>query len=250
MTSLLKSGDNAVGAMLGNGWYRGELGWEDRRNLYGKRLGLLCQIEIRYNDGRREVVGTDQGWKASTGPILMSEIYHGETYDARLEKAGWATAGFDDRAVVGGQDGRSLRKDALIAPAGPPVRRIEELKPVKVFKTPAGDTVADLGQNMVGWVRLRSRARRARRSRSVTPRCSTRTGTSTPRTCARRRRRSQYTLKGGGSRPSSRTSRSSGSATSPSPASRARSRRTALTGIVIHSADGDARASSRPRSRS
>jgi alpha-L-rhamnosidase len=143
-----------VGVVLGDGWYRGELAWEGRRALYGKTLGLLCQIEIRYQDGRKEIVGSDERWKASTGPILMSEIYHGETYDARLEKSGWASPGFDDRqwSPVRKTD---HRKDDLVAPEGPPVRRIQELKPVKVFKTPGGETVADLGQNMVGWVRLK-----------------------------------------------------------------------------------------------
>jgi len=155
VTSLIKSGDNAIGVTLGNGWYRGFLAWQDRRNIYGDRLALLCQIKITYKDGREEIVGTDGSWKASTGPILMSEIYHGETYDARLEKAGWATAGFAD----GGWSNVKVadhRKDDLIAPAGPPVRRMEELKPVKVLKTPAGETVVDLGQNMVGWVRLKA----------------------------------------------------------------------------------------------
>jgi alpha-L-rhamnosidase len=155
VTSLIKSGDNALGVTLGNGWYRGFLAWQDRRNIYGDRLALLCQIKITYKDGREETVGTDGSWKAATGPILMSEIYHGETYDARLEKAGWATAGFAD----GGWSKVKVadhRKDDLIAPAGPPVRRIEELKPVKVLKTPAGETVVDLGQNMVGWVRLKA----------------------------------------------------------------------------------------------
>ncbi len=154
VTSLLKTGDNAVGVVLGDGWYRGELAWEGRRALYGKALGLLCQIEVRYQDGRKEIVTTDERWKASTGPILMSEIYHGETYDARLEKAGWTSAGFDEgqwKAVTKGD----YPKDMLITPAGPPVRRIQELKPVKVFKTPGGEVVADLGQNMVGWVRLK-----------------------------------------------------------------------------------------------
>jgi alpha-L-rhamnosidase len=155
VTPLIKSGDNAMGVTLGNGWYRGFLAWQDRRNIYGDRLALLCQIKITYKDGSEETVGTDGDWKASTGPIVMSEIYHGETYDARLEKAGWATVGFADGAwskvKVADQ-----RKDDLITPAGPPVRKIDELKPVKVMKTPAGETVVDLGQNMVGWVRLKA----------------------------------------------------------------------------------------------
>jgi alpha-L-rhamnosidase len=154
VTPLLKAGDNAVGVALGNGWYRGNLAWEDRRNLYGEHLGLLCQILVTYKDGREDVVASDGSWKSSTGPILMSEIYHGETYDARLEKPGWAATGFDDSSWSGVKTA-DHRKDDLIAPAGPPVRRIQELKPIKVFKTPAGETVADLGQNMVGWVRLK-----------------------------------------------------------------------------------------------
>ena len=154
VTSLLKTGDNVVGVLLGNGWYRGNLAWEDRRNLYGEHLALLGQIEITYKDGRKETVGSDASWKAATGPLLMSEIYHGETYDARLEKAGWTSSGFDDGQWAGVKVA-DHRKDDLVAPAGPPVRRIEERKPVKIFKTPGGDTVADLGQNMVGWVRLR-----------------------------------------------------------------------------------------------
>ncbi len=154
VTSLLQKGTNAAGALLGNGWYRGDLmGFAGRRNVYGDRLALLLQIEVTYSDGRREIVGSDGSWKAATGPILMSEIYHGETYDARLEKPGWTRSGFDDR------DWKSVKladygKDTLVAASAPPVKRIEELRPVKVFKTPGGDTVVDMGQNMVGWPKL------------------------------------------------------------------------------------------------
>jgi alpha-L-rhamnosidase len=156
VTPLLKPGANAVGVFLGSGWYRGDLaGWIGRRNVYGDRVALLMQINIIYKDGREETVGTDGSWKAATGPMLMSEIYHGETYDARLEKPGWSAPGFDDRQWSGVKSA-DHRKDDLVAPAGPPVRRIEELKPVRIFKTPGGDTVADMGQNMVGWVRLKA----------------------------------------------------------------------------------------------
>jgi alpha-L-rhamnosidase len=153
VTGLLKAGDNAVGLMLGNGWYRGDLPG-GRRNVYGDRLALLLQIDVTYADGRRETVGSDGSWKAASGPVLMSEIYHGETYDARLEKPGWTLPAFDDRDWSAVKVAERPQAD-LVAPAGPPVRRIEELRPVKIFKTPAGDTVADLGQNMVGWMRLR-----------------------------------------------------------------------------------------------
>ncbi|MDB4884376.1 MAG: alpha-L-rhamnosidase [Gemmatimonadetes bacterium] len=156
VTDLVKRGPNAVGVTLGDGWYRGRLAWETRRNTYGKRLALLAQIVVRYADGREQVIGTGDGWKSSTGPIVMSDIYNGETYDARLERAGWSEPAFADR------DWKGVRvvehpNDVLIASAGPPIRRVQELVPVKVLHTPAGETVFDMGQNMVGWVRLKVR---------------------------------------------------------------------------------------------
>ena len=114
------------------------------------------QIEVTYADGRREIVGSDGQWKAATGPILMSEIYHGETYDARLEKAGWDAPGFDDSGWSAVQGSPTHRKDDSHRARRAAGRRIEEIRPVKILKTPAGQTVVDMGQNMVGWVRLRS----------------------------------------------------------------------------------------------
>jgi alpha-L-rhamnosidase len=154
VTSLLRTGDNAAGVVLGSGWYRGDIGFTKQRNVYGSRAALLLQIDITYANGSRETIGSDEQWKASTGPILMSEIYHGETYDARLEKPGWTEPGYNDT------DWGRVRvvqhsKDVLCAPEGPPVRIIEEIKPQRVLKTPDGKQVVDLGQNMVGWVRLR-----------------------------------------------------------------------------------------------
>ena len=153
VTDLLARGENAVGVVLGDGWYRGTLAWEGNRNIYGKQLAALVQIEVTYRGGRRQVVASNATWKVSTGPILMSDIYAGEHYDARLEKAGWTRAGFSD-ADWGRVQELAPRKEPLIAPAGPPVRKTEEVKPVKILRTPQGDTVFDMGQNMVGWVRL------------------------------------------------------------------------------------------------
>jgi len=154
VTGLLKKGPNAIGVTLGNGWYRGYLAWNDKRNIYGDRLGLLLQVVVTYRGGRQETIASDASWKSSTGPILMSEIYHGETYDARLEKTGWSSPGFAAGAWSGVKIAEH-RKDLLVAPAGPPVRKTGEIKPIKVLKTPGGDTVVDIGQNMVGWVRLK-----------------------------------------------------------------------------------------------
>ena len=154
VTDLVRSGTNALGVTLGDGWYRGRLAWEKRRNTYGKQVALLAQVVVKYADGHQQVIGSDNTWKSSTGPILDSDIYNGETYDARLERKGWAESGFADAgwALV-----KTIEhsKEVLITPAGPPIRRIEELVPIKIIRTPAGETVADMGQNMVGWVRLR-----------------------------------------------------------------------------------------------
>jgi alpha-L-rhamnosidase len=154
VTGLVKSGENCLGAVLGDGWFRGRSGWEGKRNLYGKKLALLAQLLIRYADGTQEILASDEKWKAATGALLASDIYDGETYDSRLEEAGWSTSGFKD-VNWKGVTLMDPPKANLVAPAGPAVKAIEELKVMKVLKTPAGDTVLDMGQNMVGWVKFR-----------------------------------------------------------------------------------------------
>ncbi len=154
ITALVKPGKNCLGAVLGDGWFRGNLMWDHHRNSYGSKLALLAQMVITYQDGKQQIVATDENWKAATGPILMSDIYNGETYDARRERTGWSEGTYDDKdwsgvAVI------DSRETKVVASAGPPVRAMEEIKPVKVIKTPSGDTVLDMGQNMVGWLRVR-----------------------------------------------------------------------------------------------
>src|SRR6266498_2086403 len=154
VTDLLREGSNAMGAMLGDGWFRGRLGFGGgRRNIYGDRLALLAQLEIAYGDGTTDCIVTDESWRAARGPILASSIYDGETYDARLERDGWSTAGHDDGDWAGVRAiGRDL--STLVAPAGPPVLRTEEVAPVAISASPSGRTIVDFGQNLVGWVRL------------------------------------------------------------------------------------------------
>jgi alpha-L-rhamnosidase len=154
VTNMIQNGPNCLGAMLGDGWYRGHMAFEGKRNNYGKKVALLAQLVITFADGTQQIVASDESWKASTGPLFLSDIYDGETYDARLEKSGWSAAGFDDRDWKGvtAIDAPNVK---IVAAAGPAVKKIEEVKAVKVLKTPAGDTVVDMGQNMVGWVRLR-----------------------------------------------------------------------------------------------
>ncbi len=154
VTHHLQSGRNALGAMVADGWFRGRLGFGGgKRNIYGDRLALLAQLEITYADGTTERIVTDEHWRAVKGPILASDIYDGETYDARLERDGWAAAGYDDAAWT---PVRLLEWDmaTLLAPVGPPVRRFESVAPVKIFTSPSGRTLLDFGQNLVGRLRL------------------------------------------------------------------------------------------------
>ncbi|HYU30263.1 MAG TPA: family 78 glycoside hydrolase catalytic domain [Gemmatimonadales bacterium] len=156
VTALLRSGANVVGAMLGDGWYRGNLGFFRQRNLYGRQLALLAQLEIRYQSGRTERVVSDRDWKASAGPILSSDIYGGETYDARRELSGWAAAGapYDDRNWTTVGVLVYPPPAALVASLSPPVRRVRELRAVAIRLAPSGETIFDLGQNFTGWARL------------------------------------------------------------------------------------------------
>jgi alpha-L-rhamnosidase len=158
-TGLVRQGLNAVAATVGCGWYKGDLaGWLGLRNVYGSRTALLAQVHVRYADGREEVTVTDATWTCAPGPILYSEIYHGETYDARREQAGhdqpgflgqgWKPAGLLDPGLE-----RQYRA-ALRPQDGPPVRRQERLKPRSLFTTPRGERVLDFGQNLTGRVRF------------------------------------------------------------------------------------------------
>ncbi|NND34035.1 MAG: family 78 glycoside hydrolase catalytic domain [Saprospiraceae bacterium] len=152
--STMLQQNNAIGAIVGDGWYRGFLGWKGERSYYGDHLALLVQLRVDYSDGTSETITTNKEWKVSYGPILQSDIYHGETYDARLEMESWAVHGYNDmqwNAV----DVLDYSKEILVAPVGMPVKAIEELSPIKMITTPKGETVVDLGQNMVGWVRMK-----------------------------------------------------------------------------------------------
>lgn len=153
LTDVLKE-ENALGIILGDGWYRGRIGFNDQRNYYGDRLGLIFQLHIEYADGSRQQIVSDQNWKWTASPILYSDIYNGESYDARSELPGWNMPGFKDInwKNVEIQPAGTVK---LVAPQGVPVRITEKIQPVKIIQTPRGETVFDMGQNMVGWAQIR-----------------------------------------------------------------------------------------------
>lgn len=163
LTHKLTGGLNVVGVILGDGWHNGYLklihGF--KKNWYGEDTSLLAQLVVRYEDGTREVFGTDGTWQVSEGPIVESDLYNGETYDARreLEHGGWLwdAPGFQAKnwrpaRVVPASPAR------LVAKVNRPVRAVEVLAPVSV--TRRGDEwMFDFGQNLTGWVRFKLRGR-------------------------------------------------------------------------------------------
>ncbi|MCA9985209.1 MAG: family 78 glycoside hydrolase catalytic domain, partial [Anaerolineales bacterium] len=154
VTDLVQAGDNVLGAALGDGWYIGRIGLPGANNQYGDRLALLLQLEIEYEDGSSQIIVSDDSFKSSTGPLVYSDLFIGERYDARLEMAGWDAPGFDDagwqQATVA-----DYGYDTLVAHYGEPMRIVEEIPARTILGTPAGDTVVDLGQNISGKLRMR-----------------------------------------------------------------------------------------------
>jgi len=154
ITSLLSTNQNAIGIILGDGWFRGNLGWIDGRNNWGEKLAAIGEIRVEYTDGTSAILSTDDSWKAATGPILESDIYNGESYDARRELTGWSRVGYDDSRWTATAK-LEVPKEKLIAPEGPPVKIVNKLEPVSIEKREEGWLV-DMGQNMVGWIRIKA----------------------------------------------------------------------------------------------
>lgn len=152
VTGLIhQNGANAIGAIVGDGWYI----MLHNEVSVGQKIKLLAQLNIEYADGTSQTVATDESWKMSDdGPILTSDIYNGEDYDARKEIAGWNEPGFDDgswKPVVLAED----IKTEVSAFPGVPVRRTMEIKPVGITEPKPGVYVFNMGQNFAGWVRLK-----------------------------------------------------------------------------------------------
>ncbi|MBU6402569.1 MAG: family 78 glycoside hydrolase catalytic domain, partial [Verrucomicrobia bacterium] len=165
VTRWLRRGDNALGAILGDGWYAGRLGMSDgilhrRRGVYGTRPLLRLQLRIELQDGRTLTVGSDASWRGTTdGPIRRSDLLDGEVYDARREMPGWDRPGFPaaDWTPVSLEGGAEPR---IVAQPNEPIRQIAWLTPIALTEPKPGVYLFDLGQNMVGWCRLRVRGQR------------------------------------------------------------------------------------------
>jgi len=162
VTKNLKQGNNAIGVILGDGWFnesavnKTKYGWDDM--VYGKPR-LIFQMHVIHTDGTETLVVSDEIWKGSSGPIISNNVYAGEYYDAGLEQHGWDTPGFDDsnwgHVLVVEEPGGKLVSQKL-----PPIKRMQTVKPVKLTNPKPGVYVYDMGQNFAGWAKLRVKAER------------------------------------------------------------------------------------------
>jgi alpha-L-rhamnosidase len=152
VTRLLAPCENVISAAVGDGWWRGELTWNCRRNLYGDTTALLAQLEVELEGGRRVVVATDESWRGGEGAVRMAELYHGADIDLRREPAGWRKPGFDD---AGWEPVTALELPANLEPRTMPgVSEVTEF----LLEVPPrlGDAPIrlDVGQNITGWLLL------------------------------------------------------------------------------------------------
>ena len=148
VTDLLREGPNSLDMLLGNGWYRGRLGFENKSALYGDRLAVLAQLEVTLTDGTTRILVSDDSWTARDSNILADDLYDGQRTDLR-----------DQQDTAQGSPVEVVPADLsiLIAPEGPPIRTTEVLAARSVVISPKGKTLVDFGQNLVGWIRLRAR---------------------------------------------------------------------------------------------
>ncbi len=159
VTGLLRLGKNAIGVMLGNGWYNPlplrMWGWLNlREHLDVGRPRLIAQLVIEYADGSKHRIATDESWMTGPSPILRNNVYLGEIYDARLEMHGWDEPGFDDSSWKHASRCEN-GLGPLRAQTQPPVKEMERIKPVELTEPSPGTYIFDMGRNMAGWARLR-----------------------------------------------------------------------------------------------
>jgi alpha-L-rhamnosidase len=155
-------GQNVLALVLGEGWFSTRLNFGGgRRNIWGKDLGVLLQLESR---GEVVLKSEKEGWEWGYGPILKSEIYDGEVYDGTLETPGWnSLEGPDDSSWNPDVREIGFPRGRLVPQECPPVRVTQEIKPVQIITTPSGKKILDFGQNLVGWLKFATHPVHAKR---------------------------------------------------------------------------------------
>ncbi len=157
VSGFFNDGENALGIMLGNGWFNPiPKWWSWRMQWFGEKRAML-QVNLTYKDGSTEIISTDAGWKMKEGPVRLHCLYDGETYDANMEQTGWDEPGFDDSNW---ENAKTVAppKGKLTAQIMPAIKHVETIKPVQVTYPAEGLALVDFGQNFSGWVRIKLRA--------------------------------------------------------------------------------------------
>ncbi|MCC5928923.1 MAG: family 78 glycoside hydrolase catalytic domain [Cyclobacteriaceae bacterium] len=160
LKDFLVPGENVVGFHLGNGWYNPYKKWwkEYRMQWFGHKKAIL-QVHIEYEDGRREVITTDESWKTHPGPVLYNCIYDGEVYDAREETMGWNMPGYNDshwkKAVQMQPPGGQMRAQRLQA-----MEIVEVKKPARNWSVHRDTLLYDMGQNYTGSIRIKLKGKK------------------------------------------------------------------------------------------
>ncbi|WP_293924218.1 alpha-L-rhamnosidase [Sphingobacterium sp. UBA6320] len=158
VTKQLQSGENAIGVILGNGWYNHQslAVWDFDKAPWRNRPAFCMDLRIVYTDGTEETIVSEQDWKTSAGPITYNSIYTGEHYDARLEQDGWNKAHFDDSKWKGVKY-RSAPADLIISQQTVPIRLITPCSPISIKKIDNRTYVFDMGQNMAGVTEVKAK---------------------------------------------------------------------------------------------
>lgn len=157
VTDEVKTGKNAIGALLAPGWYSTPLQWYGQGNNYGKtQPALRAQLRIEYMDGSVDWVSTDDRWKADISAILSAEIYNGETYDARKLQNGWDKSPFDDAKWTPVAIVQPLEPE-IVWQYFPPIRAHQVLDAKTITNPSPGVYIYDFGQNLAGVARLRAK---------------------------------------------------------------------------------------------
>ncbi|MFJ3670320.1 family 78 glycoside hydrolase catalytic domain [Streptomyces sp. NPDC090106] len=149
LTPLLGTGSGdafTIEVLLGNGWWRGDLGFAEANANYGTDIGFVGELDIAFTDGHRQLAPTDGSWAARVSDVTANSLYDGQTVDARLREV---HTPLDVREIP-------FDRSVLVAQEGPRASRQEILRPERIWTLPGGETLVDFGQNLVGWIRLRA----------------------------------------------------------------------------------------------
>ncbi len=163
VTGDIRVGRNAIGALLGNGWWSGGLGWLDRHRYSSGGLRFIAQLELVHEDGEIAVVATDRSFVTHRSPVVSDSLYDGEAHDARLEIAGWDEPGLDDAEWARAVEIGGAAAGRLVARRSEPIRPTAEIAPRSSTKLETGETILDFGQNLAGRVRIRVAGERGTR---------------------------------------------------------------------------------------